>query len=271
MQLLEESTSQGSSVWWTMTLHSSSGCTFTGTFSPFRRRCRLLLSRLNVYMSFVFRVGRTARAGKSGLAFTFLLRVQVCDGDWRCTDSEDGELKPHSLPVLSGEEVSPDGAGGWKSWTAEADSEAGESEEHGGALRRNSAGAGWCRQGDRRPPRVLVNKCNVVKKWFYFLSFTEREDQMTSFNPKYVLFLIKMHLIWVSFFFYIFHHFWNFKLYLEIITFPLIFFLDPIPPTCFYSFLMLILKKQTWSRSVTLHLISIESLWTSEQWATSGL
>lgn len=83
MQLPEESMSVGSNVLWIMMRHNTSGHTSTGQL--LRLWQRFLSVPLPFTSSCVYRVGRTARAGKSGLAFTFLLGVQViytCMNDW---------------------------------------------------------------------------------------------------------------------------------------------------------------------------------------------
>lgn len=94
-QLPEASISTMSNVWWTMTPRSTSGPTFTGQQPPLTppSNCPFCsrLSKSHVFFFCFFlsrrllssrRIGRTARAGKPGLAFTFLLRIQVQSLIW---------------------------------------------------------------------------------------------------------------------------------------------------------------------------------------------
>lgn len=78
----EASTSAGSNVWLTMMHRSTSEHTFTGEAHQTVSNASLLPSLTCSDPVSVLRVGRTARAGKTGLAFTFLLRVQVHNVLW---------------------------------------------------------------------------------------------------------------------------------------------------------------------------------------------
>lgn len=100
----------------------------------------------------VCRVGRTARAGKSGLAFTFLLGIQV---KHTCTD---GYLKGfHEFPSSSlGEKLLEDGDGCRKSWYSEADCQIREPEGDGRPLRAGAAAARPSHQGERWKMDVLT-------------------------------------------------------------------------------------------------------------------
>lgn len=117
----EASTSAGSNVWLTMMHRSTSEHTFTGEAHQTVSNASLLPSLTCSDPVSVLRVGRTARAGKTGLAFTFLLRVQVHNVLW------DDEMKVAKVRVVSwclwlhtGEKLPADGGESRKPWDSEA-------------------------------------------------------------------------------------------------------------------------------------------------------
>lgn len=84
----------------------------------------------------MFRIGRTARAGKAGLAFTFLLGVQVKYLNlyiWREITVGKTNMKQVFL-YYSGEEFPPDGGGSRKPWDTETDCQTKQPEGYGSPI-----------------------------------------------------------------------------------------------------------------------------------------
>lgn len=102
----------------------------------------------------LFRIGRTARAGKAGLAFTFLLGVQVkhfSANKYRreagrhvnsVSNSKSRQNKTVFCFPHPGEELPSDGGGSRKPRDSKADRQTREPEGYGSPVWRNTAGAG---------------------------------------------------------------------------------------------------------------------------------